>query len=638
MPLSDFLFTDGPHAEGGFAIVRFATHAPSGRPVAVKQLRQEKLNNEEALHRFQDECRTLEAISYSDPGYFVEVIEYDLMPPPGTAPWLAMERCARSLSDAREAYHDPLVLAEAMAHVCAGLALLHDKYLTSHRDLKPQNLLVGRDGKFRIGDFGSHLREGADYRATGPLGAYPTTDEYQAPECWRKGQLPEAIFYPADVYAIGVTMYELLTGRLPIDPAQAGSHWTLAAGSWREPALIRTRRPEVTRELQDVVHQCLELHPELRPTAADLAGLLRGAAKNGRDGKHSQRVFTPSYPNTVGQPPYFVLPIHVLAGGDGTTSYHADGTGRRDILVKSTDQMLELPEEVVNATDDYLLWKEQDAASVPYRFEDLYQVRFDGFGFTKERPSDGVLTPLTLQTSLTNYYATHRTNFSIDTRLPDGKSIRRTYGGHRDDLGRTDLTGSSLANPICVNLSVVTLRDNYLVFAQRGSRTGGNPGGFAPAVSGTADLERDRQVEAYDPWEHGKREGSEEVWGKFPVAREDIVYYGLAMRTDNFCPFLFGEARLDTTVDALKVYRQTAKSRDEIAQLIFVRFTIEHVMWAIRDLWSLKRLSPTAIFSLYASLIYRFDKEQATINEEFRDLKRRGKLVLRDALQTSRYE
>lgn len=306
--------------------------------------------------------------------------------------------------------------------------------------------------------------------------------------------------------------------------------------------------------------------------------------------------------------------------------------------MESSDELLKLPDEVVRATDEYLEWKKVDAARRPYRFQDLKQVRFDGFGFTIERDSDAVLSPLVLRTSLTNYYATHRTNFNIDCRLKDGSSIRRKYGGHYDDFGLTELDGSLLANPICVNLSIVTAQDNYLVFAQRANRTGGNPGGYAPAVSGTADLEKDQQVGVYDPWAHGLREGSEEVWGVYPAAREDLVYFGLAMRTDNFCPFLFGEVRLDITADRLVEFRQTAKHKDEIAQLVFVRFTVETVTRAIRHLWSLRRLSSTAIFSLYASLIHGYQSKWAEIDAEFARVKPRGKLRLQDLLRTSHYE
>jgi hypothetical protein len=90
---------------------------------------------------------------------------------------------------------------------------------------------------------------------------------------------------------------------------------------------------------------------------------------------------------------------------------------------------------------------------------------------------------------------------------------------------------------------------------------------------------------------------------------------------------LFGEARLNLTLQGLREAKKTARHPDEIRQLIFVRFTVSAVVRAIHSLWSLRILAPTAIYSLYASLLYRFPAQRAEIDQRIGEAYPRSLLV-----------
>ncbi|MFY9514425.1 MAG: serine/threonine-protein kinase, partial [Rubrivivax sp.] len=170
------------------------------------------------------------------------------------------------------AARQPLDVAEAVAAAIAtvqALARLHRQGVI-HRDVKPGNLHRGDDGQWRLLDLGVALsgREAASARTL-----HAGTPSFINPEQW-KGAAADA---GSDLFALGVTLYLWLAGRLPygeVEPYQAGRYR-------RDPASISRQRPQVPVWLDHVVRKAVALDPRQRfETAEELQlALERGAAR-----------------------------------------------------------------------------------------------------------------------------------------------------------------------------------------------------------------------------------------------------------------------------------------------------------------------------------------------------------------------
>ena len=150
---------------------------------------------------------------------------------------------------------DPARVAELGAQAAAALAHAHERGLV-HRDVKPQNMLLAADGTLKVSDFGvARLVDGTQLTQTG---AVLGTAAYLAPEQAAGKETTGA----TDVYALGVVLYELLTGErccLDEDP--------------RPPSALAE---DVPPELDSLVLACLREVPSDRPTAREVELVLRG--------------------------------------------------------------------------------------------------------------------------------------------------------------------------------------------------------------------------------------------------------------------------------------------------------------------------------------------------------------------------
>lgn len=251
--------------EGGAGGVFLADHAPTGERRAVKLLHHDHADDPHARDRLGREAKVAAALCHPN---LVRVFDYH----PGDdarPPFLAMEYINGVSLQAAVALAGTFT-AEAAAECGrqAALALQHawDAGLV-HRDVKPANLLLARDGLVKVLDFGtvrlSPVASQTSLVGTKLLG----TAEYIAPEQFAD---PSAIDCRADVYALGGTLYFLLAGHPPFPHAE----WTeRVRGKLRtDPVPVHHLRPDVPPELSAVVSAMLARRPAARPpTPADAA-------------------------------------------------------------------------------------------------------------------------------------------------------------------------------------------------------------------------------------------------------------------------------------------------------------------------------------------------------------------------------
>jgi serine/threonine-protein kinase len=193
-------------AMGGFGEVWRATDTVLARPVAVKLLLADHVQHPQALARFRTEAQRAGSLSHEN---IARVYDY-LEPEPPEPPFLVMElvdgpSVAQLMSDG------PLSAAWAMhivAGAAAGLEAAHRAGVV-HRDIKPANLLLTRDRRVKVTDFGiSYAVNSAPVTSTGQILG---TSGYMAPERLNGTGVTTAV----DLYALGVVAYECLTGAAP---------------------------------------------------------------------------------------------------------------------------------------------------------------------------------------------------------------------------------------------------------------------------------------------------------------------------------------------------------------------------------------------------------------------------------------
>jgi serine/threonine protein kinase len=164
----------------------------------------------------------------------------------------------------------PREAAALMVKVAEAIAYAHHRGVI-HRDLKPANILLDQSGNPRVTDFGLAKKVQADSGLTGS-GQIMGTPSYMPPEQarGRRGAVGPA----ADVYALGATLYALVTGRPPFQAATAMD--TVLMVLMDEPVPPRRLNASIQRDLETICLKCLEKEPGKRyPTAAALADDLR---------------------------------------------------------------------------------------------------------------------------------------------------------------------------------------------------------------------------------------------------------------------------------------------------------------------------------------------------------------------------
>jgi len=252
---------------GGIGLVYLCHHEVLEKPVAMKVLRPEYADQPEVIERFVNEARAASAIKSK---HIVNTLDIGSLP--SGAPYFIMEHVdAETLASILQKKH-ALPIAEALEIVrqmADGLGAAHTAGIV-HRDLKPENVFIGHESNgavlVKIFDFGVAKVTRAKSRLT-HVGAIFGTPSYMSPEQAR-GQ---AVDQRADIYALGVMLFEMLAGQLPFDGedplAVMAQHVDAPV-----PPLKQTLSGEaVPPGVEAVVRRCLEKNRDDRyPSVAEL--------------------------------------------------------------------------------------------------------------------------------------------------------------------------------------------------------------------------------------------------------------------------------------------------------------------------------------------------------------------------------
>jgi serine/threonine-protein kinase len=175
-------------------------------------------------------------------------------------PYIVMELLEGQTLDRLMQQVRPLPEADAlpiMSQVCTAVQYLHEHGVT-HRDLKPQNVMLCADGSIRIMDFG--IAKAAASRRITFGGFSPTmgTPDYMAPE-QVKGQRGDE---RTDIYALGAILYEVLTGRVPFEGETA--YMIMNARLIGDPVAPRARNPEIRPQVEEIILRAMARDPKDR--------------------------------------------------------------------------------------------------------------------------------------------------------------------------------------------------------------------------------------------------------------------------------------------------------------------------------------------------------------------------------------
>ncbi len=254
------------------------------RPVAIKLMRREIATDSDQLERFRREARAVAQLNHP---HIVTVIDAGEEPggeelPDSGAPYIVLEYVEGETLRELIRREGPLEVSEAIAYtieIARALGAAHDRLIV-HRDVKPQNVLIGLEGGAKITDFG--IARSLSEESLTMAGRVLGTTDYVSPE----QALGQPVTGQSDIYSLGVVLYEMLTGEVPFT---GPSPVAVAMRHVREQLPdIQQRRPDVSAATASVLDHAVakdpvERYPDADALVADLEDVLAiEAARSGQ--------------------------------------------------------------------------------------------------------------------------------------------------------------------------------------------------------------------------------------------------------------------------------------------------------------------------------------------------------------------
>ncbi len=301
--------------EGGMGQVYLAEHPQIGKRVALKVLHAELASNQEITTRFFHEAKAVNDIGHPN---IVDILDFGRAPTSqGDVVYLVMELLTGSTltSMIEQGPLDPLRTTRIALQVAEALAASHDKGIV-HRDLKPDNIMLvtrGREETVKLLDFGiaKVTNTGASTKTrTGMVMGTPT---YMSPEqCEGRG----AVDHRTDIYALGIVLYEMLTGRVPFTGSGYGE--ILVKQMTEAPAPLSALRPGIPPHLELLVQKALQKRPEERFASMQEMAMALAQPEQYVEARGGLRGFLPTSP-IASAPPSAAT---VVLSATGTTPPH----------------------------------------------------------------------------------------------------------------------------------------------------------------------------------------------------------------------------------------------------------------------------------------------------------------------------
>ncbi len=275
---------------GGMGAVYKATHTKLDKVVALKILSLDATRHPDALARFEREMRAIGKLEHP---HIVRAMDAGELQ---GVHFLAMEYVDGTDLQRHIKEQGPLSIDQACDFVrqaAEALAAAHHAGLV-HRDIKPSNLLLGQHGTIKLLDLGLALLAddtptAADLTTAGQSFGTP---DYMAPEQWEDAHAADS---RSDLYALGCTLFYLLTGRAPFGTETCRTAVAkMKAHVTEPPPSLRSTRAEVPAELEAIYRRLMEKHPRDRFASADelvtaLVAFARSRAASSFDGATTER-------------------------------------------------------------------------------------------------------------------------------------------------------------------------------------------------------------------------------------------------------------------------------------------------------------------------------------------------------------
>lgn len=249
---------------GGMSVVYKAKCHKLNRMVAIKVLKEEFCNDSNFVGKFKMEAQAAAGLSHPNIVSVYDVIDE------GKIHYIVMELIEGITLKSYIAKKGKLEVKESIGisiQVAQGIAAAHEQHII-HRDIKPQNMIISRDGKVKVADFGIARAVSAQTLTSAAMGSV----HYISPEQAKGGFSDER----SDIYSLGITMYEMVTGRVPFE----GENTVSIALAHLEDAMVppSVYNPEIPVSLERIILKCAEKKPERRyPSANDVIADLRKA-------------------------------------------------------------------------------------------------------------------------------------------------------------------------------------------------------------------------------------------------------------------------------------------------------------------------------------------------------------------------